>query len=122
MGWRAGNGPLSGHEGYTWGAGGTVEAVKPQGCRYVCEFHRDLRAAVATGSQSAMRNYEVFISRFGRVEDFDEKEDNYRKWTFWTYAQRAVSIMGKWACQLDGSYEGNERSFGQNLTKNSNER
>jgi hypothetical protein len=39
-------------------------------------------------------NFEEFVSRFGRVEDFDELEDNYRKWTFWTYAQRAASVMG----------------------------
>ncbi len=37
---------------------------------------------------------EKFIGRFGRVEDFSEHEDNYKKWTFWTYARRASEIFG----------------------------
>ncbi len=39
-------------------------------------------------------NYERLIKQFGRVEDFGEKQDNYRNWTFWTYAARAASILG----------------------------
>jgi hypothetical protein len=39
-------------------------------------------------------NYERLIKQFGRVEDFDEKQKDYRNWTFWTYATRAASILG----------------------------
>lgn len=39
-------------------------------------------------------NYEVLIKKFGRVEDFGENHDDYRKWTFWTYAQRAKKVFG----------------------------
>ncbi len=30
----------------------------------------------------ALFNYENFMQQFGRVEDFDEKEEDYRNWTF----------------------------------------
>lgn len=39
-------------------------------------------------------NYEKLIARFGRVQDFDEKERDYRSWTFWTYVRRAADIFG----------------------------
>jgi hypothetical protein len=39
-------------------------------------------------------NYEEFIKRFGRVEDFAESRKDYKKWTFWTYATRAVKEFG----------------------------
>lgn len=39
-------------------------------------------------------NYEKLIARFGRVQDFDEKERDYRSWTFWTYVTRASEIFG----------------------------
>jgi hypothetical protein len=39
-------------------------------------------------------NYERLISQFGRVEDFGEKQRDYRNWTFWTYARRASEIFG----------------------------
>jgi hypothetical protein len=39
-------------------------------------------------------DYERLISRFGRVEDFGEKSEEYRNWTFWTYARRASSVFG----------------------------
>lgn len=35
-------------------------------------------------------NVETFISRFGRVEDFDPQA-GHKEWTFWTYARRAAS-------------------------------
>jgi hypothetical protein len=34
------------------------------------------------------------IVRFGRVEDFDDKHDDYRNWTFWTCATRAANDFG----------------------------
>jgi hypothetical protein len=46
----------------------------------------------------SMFNYQDFIKRFGRVEDFAESRKDYKKWTFWTYATRAVrefGMMGK---------------------------
>lgn len=39
-------------------------------------------------------NYERLIKRFGKVEDFEEKQHEYRNWTFWTYANRASKIFG----------------------------
>lgn len=47
---------------------------------------------------SALRDlfdYERLIARFGRVEDFGEKSDDYKSWTFWTYATRSAKIFGK---------------------------
>lgn len=39
-------------------------------------------------------NYERLVKVFGRVEDFEEKAEDYRHWTFWTYARRAAEIFG----------------------------
>jgi hypothetical protein len=39
-------------------------------------------------------NYDQFIATFGRVEDFEELNDDYRNWTFWTYANKAADILG----------------------------
>ncbi len=39
-------------------------------------------------------DYERLVKRFGRVEDFGEMQREYRRWTFWTYAKRACSVMG----------------------------
>lgn len=38
--------------------------------------------------------YERLVKRFGRVEQFGELHDDYRKWTFWTYATRAAKVLG----------------------------
>jgi Reverse transcriptase (RNA-dependent DNA polymerase) len=40
-------------------------------------------------------NYERLIKQFGKVEDFDGQESDYRSWTFWTYASRASKIFGE---------------------------
>ncbi|MGO1080723.1 reverse transcriptase domain-containing protein [Inquilinus sp. CA228] len=37
-------------------------------------------------------NFELFTKRFGRVEDFEPKSSN-RRWTFWTYAVRAIEEL-----------------------------
>ena len=39
-------------------------------------------------------DYEKLIQNFGRVQDFGELGDDYRNWTFWTYARRAAKIFG----------------------------
>jgi hypothetical protein len=39
-------------------------------------------------------NYEKLVKEFGRVEDFEEKSDDVRSWTFWTYANRAQEVFG----------------------------
>jgi len=39
-------------------------------------------------------DYEKLIQNFGRVKDFGELGDDYRNWTFWTYARRAAKIFG----------------------------
>jgi hypothetical protein len=40
-------------------------------------------------------DYEKMIQNFGRVQDFGELGDDYRNWTFWTYARRAAKIFGR---------------------------
>ena len=42
----------------------------------------------------ALFDYERLIKRFGRVEDFRELQQEYRHWTFWTYASRAAKEFG----------------------------
>lgn len=39
-------------------------------------------------------NYEKLVKEFGRVEDFEDKSDDVRSWTFWTYANRAQEVFG----------------------------
>ncbi|MGL3211490.1 reverse transcriptase domain-containing protein [Bradyrhizobium sp. BR 1433] len=39
-------------------------------------------------------DYEQLIEKFGRVQDFGEFGDDFRNWTFWTYARRAAAIFG----------------------------
>ncbi len=39
-------------------------------------------------------NYNVLFKKFGRVGDFDFPGSEYTKWTFWTYIQRSVRILG----------------------------
>jgi len=39
-------------------------------------------------------NYERLTKKFGKVEDFNEKQSDYRNWTFWTYASRAAENFG----------------------------
>jgi hypothetical protein len=34
-----------------------------------------------------------FMERFGRVRDF-ERSDEYRNWTFWSYASKAGNVFG----------------------------
>ncbi len=47
-------------------------------------------------------NYERLIKRFGKVEDFAEKRDDFRNWTFWTYARRAAEIFGPLGQPISG--------------------
>jgi hypothetical protein len=39
-------------------------------------------------------DYEALIQKFGRVRDFEEKDKDYKNWTFWTYVRRATSVLG----------------------------
>lgn len=39
-------------------------------------------------------DYEELIQKFGRVEDFGEKSDEYVNWTFWTYARKSIDVFG----------------------------
>ena len=39
-------------------------------------------------------DYDAIIKKFGRVEDFDEKQHDFRNWTFWSYATRAAVVFG----------------------------
>jgi hypothetical protein len=40
-------------------------------------------------------DYEAFVQKFGKVRDFGEMNQEYRNWTFWTYARRAAKLLGK---------------------------
>ena len=48
------------------------------------------------GSADLVKNfgYEELIKSFGRVEEFQEHSDDYKTWTFWTYARRATRLLG----------------------------
>ena len=46
-------------------------------------------------SLRALFNYERLIKRFGKVEDFFEKESDCRSWTFWSYSVRAANCFGR---------------------------
>ena len=48
----------------------------------------------------ALFNFEAFTKRFGRIEEFNETEHDYRKWTFWTYARKASKVFGPLGSQL----------------------
>jgi len=43
---------------------------------------------------TAIYDYDRLIKRFGRVENFGEIHDDYKNWTFWTYARRAATVFG----------------------------
>jgi hypothetical protein len=51
-------------------------------------------------------NYEKLIQNFGRVEDFGEVGDDYRNWTFWTYARRAAKIFGSFGSPIHRQLRG----------------
>ncbi|MFC5865391.1 reverse transcriptase domain-containing protein [Acidicapsa dinghuensis] len=40
-------------------------------------------------------NYDVLYKKFGRVANIYFEEREYTSWTFWTYIQRSVKILGK---------------------------
>jgi Reverse transcriptase (RNA-dependent DNA polymerase) len=39
-------------------------------------------------------DYERLMEKYGKVVDFYAKRDDYRNWTFWTYAKRSAQIFG----------------------------
>jgi len=39
-------------------------------------------------------NYNVLFKKFGRVGEFEFAGSEYTKWTFWTYIQRSIRILG----------------------------
>ena len=47
-------------------------------------------------------NFEKIVKEFGRVEEFDEKSDDVRSWTFWTYANRAQEVFGDLGKPISG--------------------
>lgn len=47
------------------------------------------------GELLASFDYDSFVRRFGKVEDFEDFANDKRKWTFWTYANKAMQIAGK---------------------------
>lgn len=58
-------------------------------------------------------DFQRFMKRFGRVEAFDTKSDNYRNWTFWTYFVRARKAFAS----NDGKIEHQLRNLRQNAKK-----
>jgi hypothetical protein len=67
-------------------------------------------------------NYEKLIQKnVGRVKDFGELGDDYRNWTFWTYARRAAKIFGPLGSpmhrQLRAFRENVKRRAAKELTK-----
>jgi hypothetical protein len=71
-------------------------------------LHRRIAFSARNQAEAAVRRYqdkdyaqlckvfdfEQFSKRFARVEDF-ENNDEYRKWTFWTYVTRAKEEFGE---------------------------
>jgi hypothetical protein len=45
-------------------------------------------------------NYNVLISKFGRVKGFDFPGSEYTLWTFWTYIRRSSRILGELSVTL----------------------
>lgn len=39
-------------------------------------------------------DYEALIQRFGKVRYFGESQEDYRNWTFWTYAKKSGELFG----------------------------
>lgn len=50
-------------------------------------------------------NYDLLISKFGRVQDFDDSAKNYSSWTFWTYVQRSSKVFGKLGTSVIRQYK-----------------
>ncbi|OAM73878.1 reverse transcriptase [Devosia elaeis] len=42
----------------------------------------------------ALYNFEALYQRFGAVDAFKDKQTEYRNWTFWTYAKKAIRTFG----------------------------
>jgi Reverse transcriptase (RNA-dependent DNA polymerase) len=59
--------------------------VHKQARRYSTKSHKELESLL---------DCERIIKRFGRVEGFFERKSNYRNWTFWTYARKAIHVLG----------------------------
>ena len=58
----------------------------------------------------ALFDYEGLIQGFGRVRDFGEKHEDYRSWTFWTYARRSAKILGALGKPILDQFEKNHRT------------
>jgi hypothetical protein len=54
-------------------------------------------------------NHEEFVKRFGRVEDFDDKSQHIKNWTFWTYVRRTRQTMGSISAPIDRQLAGHRR-------------
>ena len=61
-------------------------------------------------------DFEAFTKKFGRVEDFEE-DDDYRTWTFWTYATRAAAAFGKRGLPILGQVKHHREKIRLRVTK-----
>lgn len=58
-------------------------------------------------------DFDRLIKRFGRVEDFGEIHDDYKNWTFWTYARRAAAVFGTLGKPIPGQL----KKYRQNIKR-----
>lgn len=75
----------------------TLSSLRRKVARVACAEANAMARRYPTKDVAYLRakfNYERLIQRFGRVEDFKEKSAECRNWTFWTYAKRAVAVLG----------------------------
>ncbi len=68
--------------------------------RRLARLHCNKYPGASLASLRATFNYDLLISQFGRVQDFESKFLDYKSWTFWTYARRAASIFDSGGCPI----------------------
>lgn len=61
-------------------------------------------------------DFEQFMQAFGPVEDFRSKSDDYRSWTFATYAKRASKSMGRLGTPINRQLRHLRRKIRDRLT------
>ncbi|WP_245496154.1 reverse transcriptase domain-containing protein [Rhizobium leguminosarum] len=64
-----------------------------------------------------MADFERLFQSFGSVQDFHEKSDDYRSWTFTTYAKRAAKTMGPLGTPIGAQLKGLRRAIEDRLRK-----
>jgi hypothetical protein len=65
----------------------------------------------------SLANIDRLIQSFGAVEDFHAKSDNYRNWTFLTYAKRAMQTLGPLGIPISGQVRNLRKTIETRLLK-----